>query len=75
MNNRLRIRKLSSKKLLTFDDIDKILLEQKGNQHEQTSFNKSKIISVLPFDLAKRDKRYIEQYIIEAIKKYNKIYK
>lgn len=75
MNNRLRIRKLSSKKLLTFDDIDKILLEQKGNQHEQISFNKSKIISVLPFDLAKRDKRYIEQYIIEAIKKYNKIYK
>lgn len=31
----IRIRKLSSKKLLTFDDIDKILLEQKGNQHEQ----------------------------------------
>lgn len=55
----IRIRKLSSKKLLTFDDIDKILLEQKGNQHEQISFNKSKIISVLPFDLAKRDKRYI----------------
>lgn len=71
----IRIRKLSSKKLLTFDDIDKILLEQKGNQHEQISFNKSKIISVLPFDLAKRDKGYIEQYIIEAIKKYNKIYK
>ena len=39
------------------------------------SFNKSKIISVLSFDLAKRDKIYIEQYIIEAIKKYNKIYK
>ena len=71
----IRIRKLSSKKFLTFDDVDKILLEQKGNQHEQISFNKSKIISVLPFDLVKRDKRYIEQYIIEAIKKYNKIYK
>ena len=71
----MRIRKLSSKKFLTFDDVDKILLEQKGNQHEQISFNKSKIISVLPFDLVKRDKRYIEQYIIEAIKKYNKIYK
>ena len=67
----IRIRKLSSKKFLTFDDIDKILLEEKGNQHEKTSFNKSKIISVLPFDLSKRDKRYIEQYIIEAIKKYN----
>ena len=71
----IRIRKLSSKKFLTFDDVDKILLEQKGNQHEQISFNKSKIISVLPFDLVKRDKKYIEQYIIEAIKKYNKIYK
>lgn len=30
-----------------------------------------KFISVLPFDLAKRDKRYIEQYIIEAIKSYS----
>ena len=68
----IRIRKISSKKFLTFDDIDKILLEEKGNQHEKISFNKSKIISVLPFSLAKRDKRYIEQYIIEAIKKYNK---
>lgn len=66
----IRIRKLSKKKLLTFDDIDKILLEEKGNQHEKISFNKSKIISVLPFDLVKRDKRYIEQYIIEAIKSY-----
>lgn len=64
----IRIRKMSSKKLLTFDDIDKILLEEKGNQHEKISFNKSKIISVLPFSLAKRDKRYI----IEAIKEYNK---
>ena len=68
----IRIRKLSKKKLLTFGDIDKILLEEKGNQHEKISFNKSKIISVLPFSLAKRDKRYIEQYIIEAIKNYNK---
>ena len=66
----IRIRKMSLKKLLTFDDIDKILLEEKGNQHEKISFNKSKIISVLPFSLAKRDKRYIEQYIIEAIKLY-----
>ena len=31
----IRIRKLSKKKLLTFDDIDKILLEEKGNQHEK----------------------------------------
>ena len=66
----IRIRKLSKKKLLTFDDIDKILLKEKGNQHEKISFNKSMIISVLPFDLVKRDKRYIKQYIIEAIKSY-----
>ena len=66
----IRIRKMSLKKLLTFDYIDKILLEEKGNQHEKISFNKSKIISVLPFSLVKRDKRYIEQYIIEAIKNY-----
>ena len=46
----------------SFDDIDKILLEEKGNQHEKISFNKSKIISVLPFSLVKRDKRYIEQF-------------
>ena len=71
----IRIRKLSKKKLLTFDDIDKILLEEKGNQHEKISFNKSKIISVLPFDLVKRDKRYIEQFIIEAIKSYKTINK
>ena len=31
----IRIRKMSSKKLLTFGDIDKILLEEKGNQHEK----------------------------------------
>lgn len=66
----IRIRKLSNKKFLVFDDVDKILLEKKGNQNEQISFNKSKIISVLPFSLVKRDKRYIEQYIIEAIKSY-----
>lgn len=71
----IRIRKLSKKKIITFNEIDKILLEQKGNQHEKISFNKSKIISVLPFDLAKRDKKYIEQYIIEAIKNYKNIKK
>lgn len=58
---------------MTLDDIDKIILEEKGNQHEKISFNKSKSISVLPFDLTKRDKRYIEQYIIEAIKSYKSI--
>lgn len=48
------------------------MLENKGNQNEQISFNKDKIIKVLPVELLKRDKRYIEQYIIEAIVNYNK---
>ena len=63
----IRIKKLSIKNLITFDEVEKILLEEKGNQHEQISFNKSKIMSVLPFNFATRDKRYIERYIIEAI--------
>ena len=66
----IKIRKLTEKKKLDFDILEKILCEEKGNQHEKISFNKSKIISVLSFDLVKRDKRYIEQYIIEAIKSY-----
>ena len=69
------------KKILFFCDkkpsikktiLEKILCEEKENQHEQISFNKEKIISVLPQELLKRDKKYIEQYIIEAIKRYNR---
>ena len=44
----------------------------KGNQNERITFNKQKIEEALPFDLVKRDKRYIEAYIIEAIKEYKK---
>ena len=69
----LRIRTLAEKKKLDFDILEKILCEEKGNQHEKISFNKEKIISVLPPELLKRDKRYIEEYIIEAIKKYRKM--
>ena len=61
----------TEKKKLDFDILEKILCEEKGNQHEQISFNKEKITSALPQDLLKRDKRYIEQYIVEAIKVYN----
>lgn len=66
----IRIRKLSEKKKLDAEKLEKILLEKKGNQNEQISFNKENIVSVLPYDLLKRDKRYIEAYIIEAIKAY-----
>ncbi len=68
----LRIRHLAEKKKLDFDVLEKILCEQKGNQHDRIFFNKQKIEEVLPPELVKRDKRYIEQYIVEAIKVYNK---
>ena len=50
--------------------LEKILCEEKGNQHDRIFFNKQKIESALPPELLKRDKRYVEEYIIEAIKKY-----
>ena len=67
----LRIRSLAEKKKLDFDVLEKILCEEKGNQHDRIFFNKQKIEEVLPPELLKRDKRYIERYIIEAIKIYN----
>lgn len=71
----IRIRKLSQKHKLDFDSIEKILDEKKGNQNDKITFNREKIEAVLPKELLKRDKRYIEQYIIEAIGIYNKIKK
>ena len=70
----LKIRKISEKKKLTFDMVENILLEKKGNQNDKISFNKAKIESVLPKELLNRDKRYIEQYIINAIAVYSKIH-
>lgn len=71
----LKIRELSKMKLLDFDSLEKILDQKKGNQNDRIFFNKEKIESVLPFDLLKRDKSYIEKYIIEAIQIYNEIKK
>ena len=68
----IKIRQLAKDKKLTFDSLEDILCEQKGNQHEQISFNKSNIEKALPSELLKRDKRYIEQYIIKAIENYKK---
>lgn len=68
----LKIRKLSENHKLSFDVLEKILDEKKGNQNDRISFNKEKIEAVLPKELLKRDKRYIEQYIIEAVKNFNK---
>ena len=67
----IRIRKLSQKHKLDFDSLERILDEKKGNQNDKITFNKEKIEAVLPKELLKRDKRYIEEYIIKAIKKYN----
>ena len=66
----IRIRKLSEKKKLNAEELEEILNEQKGNQHEQISFNKENIEKALPYELIKRDKRYIERYIIKAIELY-----
>ena len=66
----IKIRKISEKKKLTYEKIEELLREKKGNQNERITFNKQKIEEVLPFDLVKRGKRYIEAYIIEAIKEY-----
>ncbi len=68
-----KIRELAKDKKLTFDSLEEILCEQKGNQHEQISFNKNNIEEALPSELLKRDKRYIEQYIIKAIENYKSI--
>ena len=67
-----KIRELSKKKLLNFNSLEEIMCEKKGNQNDQISFNNKKIESVLPAELLKRDKRYIVQYIINAIIAYKK---
>lgn len=71
----IKIRQLCKEKRFNFDVLEEILCQNKGNQNEQISFNKEKIESVLPSELLKRDKRYIEQYIINAIIKYKEIKK
>lgn len=64
------IRGLSKKKELDFNSLDKLLHQNKGNQNEQISFNKEKILEVVPIEYRSRDKRYLEQYVIEAIVHY-----
>jgi len=68
----IRIRKLSEKKQLNAEKLEEILTESKGNQREQISFNKEKIVSHLPYGLIQRDKRYVEEYIIKALESYSK---
>ena len=68
-----QIRKLSKEKKLDFDSLEELLNQKKGNQNEQISFNKSKIEKALPSELLKRDKRYIEEYIIKALENYKSL--
>lgn len=62
-------------KKIGFDILEGILNEKKGNQNDKISFNKEKIENVLPLEIKQRDKRYVEQYIINAIIEYNKLNK
>ena len=66
----VKIRELAKNDALTFDSLEDILCQEKGNQKEQISFNRERIEKALPSELLSRDKRYIEQYIIKAIDFY-----
>lgn len=61
--------------MLGYNLLEEILSKNKENQNDRILFNKEKIEFVLPRDLLKRDKRYIEQYIINAIIKYKEFEK
>ena len=65
-----RIRELSKNKELDDEKIEAILDEKVGIQNERITFNRDKIVKELPYELTKRDKRYIEDYIVKAIQSY-----
>ena len=66
-----RIRKLYEEKKLTFASIEEILDERVGIEEDRITFYKRKIEAVIPKEFFKRDKRYVEEYIINAIMFYN----
>ena len=70
-----RIRKLYEDKKLTFDSIEEIFDERVGIEEERITFNKRKIEAVIPKEFFKRDKRFMEEYIINAIKFYKENHK
>ena len=70
-----RIRKLYENKKLTFDSIEEILDERVGIEEDRITFNKRKIESVIPKEFLKRDKRHMEEYIINAIMFYKEHHK
>lgn len=54
-------------KKITFDSIEEILDERVGIEEEKITVNKRKMEAVIPKEFFKRDKRYMEEYIINAI--------
>lgn len=71
----IKIKKIAKDRKIDFDILEGILNEKKGNQNDKISFNKEKIENVLLSEIKQRDKRYVEQYIINAIMEYNKLNK
>ena len=67
-----RLRELSKNKELDDEKVEAILDEKVGIQNDRITFNKNKIVKELPYELTKRDKRYIEDYIVKAIQAYRK---
>ena len=65
-----RLRELSKNKELDDEKVEAILDEKIGIQNERITFNRDKIVKELPYELTKRDKRYIEDYIVKAIQSY-----
>lgn len=65
-----RIRELSKNKQLDDEKVEAILDEKVGIQNDRITFNREKIVKELPYELTKRDKRYIEDYIVKAIQSY-----
>ena len=58
--------------IVDFDSIEEILDERVGIEEDRITFNKRKIETVIPKEFLKRDKRYLEEYIINAIMFYKK---
>ena len=61
---------MSKNKQLDDEKVEAILDEKVGIQNERITFNREKIVKELPYELTKRDKRYIEDYIVKAIQSY-----
>ena len=65
----LTLKELSLSNKLEYDDIDKIMEEQKPNQVQKISFNSERIKSVLPQNVAKEK---IEDFVVTSIEFYKK---